>query len=421
MGALFLVILVPGALGGQVLAMTPVSAATLTGSVTASSSPVSIVSGGIRTASDPVSGPCTVTTLFSDSGYPSSVAVDAAGNVYVSDINNAVKEWVKSTNTVVTLVSSGVYGLWGVAVDGAGDVYFTDGYKGLVEEWVKSTGAVAPLVSSGAYSFWGVAVDGAGNVYATDLQDDTVREWVKSTNTAVTLVSSGLGTPRGIAVDGAGNVYIADSANNVVKEWVKSTNTVVTLVSSGLYGPYGVAVDGAGNVYIADSGDNAVKEWVKSTNTVVTLVSSGLNGPKGVAVDASGNVYIADTNNNAVEEYSCAATPTLTPTATPTLTPVESASCYRFEVSANLFRPAQGPVSIDVDSCAYPGPYSLKIYNSAGEHVLTLDDQTLDRPLSASYSWDGKNKHGDPCASGVYVLYLVEPFQVKTARVLLVR
>jgi len=69
----------------------------------------------------------------------------------------------------------------------------------------------------------------------------------------------------------------------------------------------------------------------------------------------------------------------------------------------------------------YPGAYSLRVYNSAGEHIRTLDDGILDNPVRRSYAWDGKNKYGEPCASGVYVIYLIEPYDRKIKRVILMR
>lgn len=123
------------------------------------------------------------------------------------------------------------------------------------------------------------------------------------------------------------------------------------------------------------------------------------------------------------------ATPTNTPcgypgdTCTPTVTPTPSptpVSADVFYVSKNLFTPSN-PVSIFVDYTAYPGHYALWIYNTAGEHVKTLADGQLSGPVSESYLWDGTNKYNAPCASGVYILYLVEPFSQKMKRVVLIK
>jgi len=78
-------------------------------------------------------------------------------------------------------------------------------------------------------------------------------------------------------------------------------------------------------------------------------------------------------------------------------------------------------VSIQVGYSVFPGDYSLKIFNSAGEHVLTLDSKYLTAAITESYKWDGKNKYGADCASGVYIFYLSEPYSKKIKRIILVR
>ena len=71
---------------------------------------------------------------------------------------------------------------------------------------------VTTLVSSGLNAPYGVAVDGAGNVYIADTGNNAIKEWNATTQQVTTLVSSGLSDPNGVAVDAAGNVYIADTA-----------------------------------------------------------------------------------------------------------------------------------------------------------------------------------------------------------------
>jgi hypothetical protein len=116
-------------------------------------------------------------------------------------------------------------------------------------------------------------------------------------------------------------------------------------------------------------------------------------------------------------------TPTLspTPTKTPTVTPTFPPFMDDFQVDKNAFSPPQESVSITVGYSQFPGGYSLRIYNSAGEHIRTLDSQSLSTPIRQTYVWDGINKYGDKCASGVYLIALEEPFGRKLKRVLLVR
>ena len=274
--------------------------ATRTGTLTIAGVTLTVTQAGSSyVAANPVT--TLVPTGLAD---PEGVAVDGAGNIYFIDAaNSTVKEWNAATQTISTLVSSGLVLPMGVAVDRAGNVYISDYDLNEVKEWNVATQSLITLVSSGLNLPFGVAVDGAGNVYIADYENDAIKEWDAATQTVSTLVSSGLDSPSGVAVDGAGNVYIADSAHNAIKEWNAATQTVSTLVSSGLYAPMGVAVDASGNVYITEGFQHVVMEWNAATQSLITLVSLGLSVADGVAVDGSGNVFFADSGNEAVKEW----------------------------------------------------------------------------------------------------------------------
>ncbi len=121
-------------------------------------------------------------------------------------------------------------------------------------------------------------------------------------------------------------------------------------------------------------------------------------------------------------------TPTLSPTVTlsptPTLVPQDI-----FYVNQNVFVPSpSAPLSIYVGYNYYPGSYSLKIYNTAGEFIRDLGKDAnppspnyLKGPIMQPYYWDGTNYANNKCASGVYILYLIEPFDRKIKKVLLVQ
>ena len=156
----------------------------------------------------------TLATLVSSGlNSPQSVAVDDSGNVYIADYgNNAIEQWVAATQAVTTLLSSssGLNSPTGVAVDAAGNVYFTNvsGYVYVGDnivalydllEWNAATQTVSTLVSSGLNSGLnspqGVAVDAAGNVYIADSGNNAVEEWNATTKTLSTL-ATGLNSPR---------------------------------------------------------------------------------------------------------------------------------------------------------------------------------------------------------------------------------
>ncbi len=252
---------------------------------------------------EPATPVAAVTLISSGLNKPYGVALNGAGNVYIADTgNNAVEEWNAATRQVTTLVSSGLDLPAGVAVDSFGNVYVADTGNNAIKEWSVATQQITTLASAGLSHPSGLAVDGSGNVYIADTDNLAIKEWSAATEQATTLVSTAEGLLDGVAVDVAGDVYIADTGNSAIEVWNAVTQRPSTLVFSGLNSPSGVAVDGSGNLYVADTGNNAIKEWSASTGLVTTLVSTGLRVPSGLAVDGSGNVYVADTYNNAIEE-----------------------------------------------------------------------------------------------------------------------
>ncbi len=82
---------------------------------------------------------------------------------------------------------------------------------------VTFTGAQITVPTSGLSHPYGVAVDGAGDVFIADQNNGRVVE-VPAGGGAQVTVGSGLNQPTGVAVDGAGNVFIADNHNNRVVE-----------------------------------------------------------------------------------------------------------------------------------------------------------------------------------------------------------
>jgi len=313
------------------------------------------------------------TALFNG---PCGVAVDGAGNVFVADSRNNTIRKVTEAGVVTTLSGNpGSYGSgnadgsggaarfngpWGVAVDGAGNVYVADSGNHTIRK-ITPAGVVTTLAGLAGWSGKvdgtgtaarfnnpkGVAVDGAGNVFVADYGNDTIRK-VSAAGVVTTLAGTagvfgtadGTGAaaefwrPSGVAVDGAGNVFVADYGNDTIRK-VTAAGVVTTLAGSpalsgwadgtgieaAFYNPSGVAVDGAGNVFVADYGNQAIRK-VAAGGVVTTLAGSavvygradGKGGgqrflfyrPTGTAVDAAGNVFVADSYNNTIRKVTAA-------------------------------------------------------------------------------------------------------------------
>ncbi len=246
---------------------------------------------------------------------PQGLAVDAAGNLYIADTLNARVRRVSTSGAISTVAGNGTPGFGGdggaatsaqlhtpasVAVDAAGNLFIADFNNNRIRR-VSAGGTITTVAGNGGSGYsgdggsatnaqlmtpQGVAVDGAGNLYIAD-----------TGNSAVRLVSSG-GVISTIAGNGAAG-YSGDGG---------------PAASAQIVAPVAVAVDSVGNLYITD-GRVRVRQIVFGAGIVNTIAGNGtqgysgdggsgvsaqINAPSALATDSAGNVYVADAGNHAV-------------------------------------------------------------------------------------------------------------------------
>jgi streptogramin lyase len=246
--------------------------------------------------------------------YPYRVAVDASGDVYISDTQNnrVLKETLANgvfTESVV--VSTGLATPYGVAVDGSGNVYIADnGHNRVVKETLSGNSYTQTVVPTSALSYpTGVAVDASGDLYITDTGHGRILIETPSggsyVETALTYASN-FAQITGIAVDSSGNIYVCDIDNEAVytETYSAGSYTPSTIPTSGLSNPYDLAVDASGNLYISDFSNNRIVletnnsgSYTQSVEPTATLV-----GALGIAIGAGGNLYIADTFGQTIQQ-----------------------------------------------------------------------------------------------------------------------
>ena len=293
---------------------------------------------------------------------PWNLAVDAAGNIFVTEAANHLVRKITPAGVVTTL--AGTAGVPGTA-DGTGSA----AQFGFIATGPAST----PTAPSGPF---GIALDGAGNAFVVDGDNYTIR---RLTPERVVTTYAGQGgfrgatdgaagaalfsVPIGVASDADGALYVADCFNHVIRR-ISPTGFVTTIAGfAGTSGsadgagsqarflhPTGLATDAAGNLYVGDS-NNTVRrvsppgpgqsDWTVTTLAGTPGAGGGNDGVgalaqfgipagtlanitirftpanlapstgiptyaigdlSGLATDAAGNVYVADAANHTIRK-----------------------------------------------------------------------------------------------------------------------
>ncbi len=300
---------------------------------------------------------------------PCGVVVDCAGNVYIGDTHNHRVRKVDRSGLISTIAGTGAAGYggdgrraseavfnlpMGVAVDALGNVYVSD-FRNHRLRKIDPSGTVSTVAGTGEPGYGGdggpaveaklsspdlIATDASGNVFLADRHNDRVR-MVSAEGIITTVAGSGrrgfqgdrgaakqafLYEPAGVAVDPDGNVYVADHRNGRVRV-IDRDGIIRTFAGGGevfvngdggrakeaCFGnPRGIAVDPSGTVYVADNHRHRIRKFVQG-GRISTIAGTGeaaywgdggpavaalLRSPEGLAVDASGNVYVADSGND---------------------------------------------------------------------------------------------------------------------------
>jgi streptogramin lyase len=253
-------------------------------------------------------------------GNPFDLATDPGGSVYVADSgNDRVQRFTPEGEFVSKWGSSGGgNGRFtepsGIHVGPGGSVYVAD---------YVADGRIQMFGSSGAFlTAWrgpsgavldfpfGVASDGAGNVYVTDRGNARVQRFSPTGAFISTFGGPGnFDQPLGVTLDRTGNVYVVDGGEENVQKFTAVGDPIATFdFGSSLAGPTGIATDPGGNLYLTDSGNDRVLHFSPSGAVLGQFGGPGpgsgtFSNPTGVATDCRGNVYVIDAGHNAVQKF----------------------------------------------------------------------------------------------------------------------
>lgn len=289
---------------------------------------------------------------------PLGVAVNANGDVYVTDTDNRRIRKI-SQGIVTTFAGDGTYGdkdganssaqisPYGIAIDAAGNLLVSSGHR---IRKIQPSGEVTTLAggktgtgvisghaddgqgaSASFYTPAGVTIDPQGNVFVADIMDDRIRK-VSPSGTVTTLPAL-IVAPMGVAANQSGDILVVAHDDRSMLGFMPRYYRVfkmtpagnVSIVAGGVGGfadgpgpearfdhASGIAIGLNGDIFVADSSNHRIRK-IDPNGTVWTVAGDGTAGykdgagtdarfnlPEAVAVDSAGRVFVADTYNHRI-------------------------------------------------------------------------------------------------------------------------
>ncbi|MDP4272315.1 MAG: YDG domain-containing protein, partial [Bacteroidota bacterium] len=343
--------------------------------------------------------------------YPTGLAIDKNGNLFVADTYNHRIRKISPNGIVSTIAGSGKSG----NIDG------------------QSNNACFNFPMS-------VVSDNSGNIFVTDFGNCTIREISEDGNVSTFAGSGfisdvdGIGTdasfnyPTGITIDNLGNLFVVDRGNNKIKK-ITPDHTVFTFTGNGQSGqidgsadiaqfnnPYGISIDQNGNLYVTDVDNNAIRK-ISTTGNVSTITGQGiagstdgfiknatLNSPSGIAVDTNGVIIFADQLNNKIRKITRSPLYKITPelssglyfdektgsiSGTPTVT--SPATTYAI-IGTNDFGSYQTKINITVyDTLTAPTVTTQEVSDISSSTAVghgTIENLGMPYPTSYGICWN---------------------------------
>lgn len=309
---------------------------------------------GVIGSSGDLDGPA-ASARFSE---PTGLALDGAGNLFVTDLASHTIRRITSGGVVSTLAglarndgradgpgtTARFSHPYGIAVGATGTIVVGDtanntirriSPEGVVTTLAGQAGRTASVDGTGAAARfedpYAAATDAAGNVYVADFTGHAIRR-ITPEGTVTTIAgqpgtsgntdgpgrTAAFNYPAALAVDAAGVIYVADSANRMIRR-IATNGDVTTIAGTApatrLGDPHGIAVDAAGNVYVADSGDATIRKFTSRGEASIVAGLSGNPGaadgigsaarflvPRGIGLDRDGNLFVVDHGNHTIRK-----------------------------------------------------------------------------------------------------------------------
>ncbi|MEO6978270.1 MAG: Ig-like domain-containing protein, partial [Mucilaginibacter sp.] len=300
---------------------------------------------------------------------PRGIAMDALGNIYVTNSGNNTISKYNSSGTYVSTFGSGATMSFpkDLVFDSSGNAYVLNlgatAGTGTVYKY-NSSGVYQSTILSGLNYALGLTIDASDNIYVADQGAVTVKKYSTSGALLLSLPTTNFSTPLGVAVDASGNIYVLNNGTGNVTKY-NSAGTFLSTFLTGYTSAQAITIDGAGNIYV---GDNAVTNTVYVYNQSGTLLTSkAVTDPEGIAVDTKGTMFTSSYFSNQMNKY----------------TPTGGYYLNKALPAGLNFNSSTGSISGTPTAAKAATVYTVTAYNTLGSGSATLSI-TVNSP--ATYS-----------------------------------
>ena len=241
--------------------------------------------------------------------WPTSVALDKAGNAYVADewlnrisVCNKDGEWIGQWGTLGD--GEGEFNRpSGLAFDGNDNLYLVDSLNHRVQVFTKEGNFISTWgrFGSGDGEFdhpWGVDIDNNGDVYIADWRNDRIQKFAPDGRFLMKFGTSGQGDgefnrPTSVAVDKDGTIYVTDYKNDRLQVFNGDGSFITVL---------------AGEATLSKSGRERIELdpiAVKRREMAQGLEAQEkpFQGPIAVEVDDEGRIFVVECPRHRVQVF----------------------------------------------------------------------------------------------------------------------
>jgi len=264
-----------------------------------------------------------------DLNYPSGVAVDAAGNVYIDDTGNH-----RIIKIDTELEPIGEYGGYGggigqfispedIIIDRGLNVYILDtGNRRVVhlDAGLNYVDEIIPRddtgeIISNAAKLSGIHISSLGEITVADYDNSRLLRMDNFNRFSRYIGDFGYGrgallSPLGIAGDADGRLYIADAGNGRIAVYDDYGNYLYQFGAADLSRPAAVAISSYGSVWVADKDTRRLYAFSRSGDIMFSVGADegrdvfDFSDVESLAVSKDGRLFVADSGNNRIMVYS---------------------------------------------------------------------------------------------------------------------